>query len=178
MKIEQAIKEKKNLLSTLEVEKQQLQNSEPKIVDVTEAVERNEKYISLKKEIALLEESLRTNYTPADVSEYTAAKKVLQYQRAYLQREAPKRKTSAPIRGRNTGPFGGGRNACHTPDADRGQFYADVLLCLHRADSHPHRVYLHIVFFTAFFPIYREKRDFSFQTDSFIMNTHSGLWPN
>ena len=76
--IEQAIKEKKNLLSTLEVEKQQLQNSEPKIVDVTKAVERNEKYISLKKEIALLEESLRTNYTPADVSEYTAAKKVLQ----------------------------------------------------------------------------------------------------
>ena len=76
--IEQAIKEKKNLLSTLEVEKQQLQNSEPKIVDVMEAVERNEKYISLKKEIALLEESLRTNYTPADVSEYTAAKKVLQ----------------------------------------------------------------------------------------------------
>lgn len=76
--LEQAIGEKKNLLSMLESEKQQLQNSEPKTVDVIEAVERNEKYISLKKEIETLEASLKTAYTPADVSEHINAKKALQ----------------------------------------------------------------------------------------------------
>lgn len=76
--LEQTIGEKKNLLSTLESEKQQLQNSEPKTVDIIEAVERNEKYISLKKEIEEFEASLKTAYTPADVSEYINAKKALQ----------------------------------------------------------------------------------------------------
>ena len=76
--IELAIKEKKNLLSTLEGEKQQLQNSEPKAVDVIVLIEKNAEYISLKKEIEALESSLKTEYTPADVSEYTDAKKSLQ----------------------------------------------------------------------------------------------------
>lgn len=76
--VEQTIGEKKNLLSTLESEKQQLHNSEPKTVDVIEALERNEKYIALKKEVETLEGSLKTDYTPADVSEHINAKKALQ----------------------------------------------------------------------------------------------------
>lgn len=76
--IEQTIGEKKSLLSTLEGEKQQLQNSEPKTVDIVEAVEQNEKYIALKKEVETLEGSLKTDYAPADISEYANAKKALQ----------------------------------------------------------------------------------------------------
>lgn len=76
--VEQTIEEKKNLLSTLESEKQRLQESEPKTVDVIEVVEHNEKYIALKQEIEVLESSLKTAYTPADVSEYINAKKALQ----------------------------------------------------------------------------------------------------
>lgn len=76
--VEQTIGEKKNLLSTLESEKQQLHNSEPKTVDVIEALERNEKYIALKKEVETLEASLKTDYAPADVSEHINAKKALQ----------------------------------------------------------------------------------------------------
>lgn len=76
--VEQTIGEKKNLLSTLESEKQQLHNSEPKTVDVIEALERNEKYIALKKEVETLEASLKTEYAPADVSEHINAKKALQ----------------------------------------------------------------------------------------------------
>lgn len=76
--VEQTIGEKKNLLSTLESEKQQLHNSEPKTVDVIEALERNEKYIALKKEVETLEASLKTDYAPADVSEHINAKNALQ----------------------------------------------------------------------------------------------------
>lgn len=76
--VEQTIEEKKNLLSTLESEKQRLQESEPKTVDVIEVVERNEKYIALKQEIEVLESSLKAAYTPSDVSEYINAKKALQ----------------------------------------------------------------------------------------------------
>lgn len=76
--VEQTIGEKKNLLSTLESEKQQLHNSEPKTVDVIEALERNEKYIALKKEVETLEASLKAAYAPADVSEHINAKKALQ----------------------------------------------------------------------------------------------------
>ena len=76
--VEKAIGEKKNLLSTSESEKQQLQNSEPKTVDVIDVLERNEKYIALKKEAETLEASLKAIYTPADVSEHINAKKALQ----------------------------------------------------------------------------------------------------
>ena len=76
--VEQTIGEKKNQLSILESERQQLQSAEPKIADASVLIEKHEDYITLKKELATLEASLKTNYTPADVSEYTAAKKVLQ----------------------------------------------------------------------------------------------------
>ena len=66
------------MLSTSESEKQQLQNSEPKTVDVIDVLERNEKYIALKKEAETLEASLKAIYTPADVSEHINAKKALQ----------------------------------------------------------------------------------------------------
>lgn len=89
--LEQTIGEKKNLLSTLESEKQQLQNSEPKTVDIIEAVERNEKYISLKKEIEEFEASLKTAYTPADVSEYINAKNALQSEIYALKERLSKR---------------------------------------------------------------------------------------
>ena len=89
--LEQTIGEKKNLLSTLESEKQQLQNSEPKTVDIIEAVERNEKYISLKKEIEEFEASLKTAYTPADVSEYINAKNALQSEIYTLKERLSKR---------------------------------------------------------------------------------------
>ena len=89
--LEQAIGEKKNLLSTLESEKQQLQNSEPKTVDVIEAVGRNEKYISLKKEIEEFEASLKASYTPADVSEYINAKNALQSEIYALKERLSKR---------------------------------------------------------------------------------------
>lgn len=76
--LEQTTEEKKNLLSTLEREKEQLQNSEPKTVDVMVLIERNNEYLTLKKEIETLEGSLKADYTPADISEYTNAKKALQ----------------------------------------------------------------------------------------------------
>lgn len=89
--LEQTIGEKKNLLSTLEGEKQQLQNSEPKTVDIIEAVERNEKYISLKKEIEEFEVSLKAAYTPADVSEHINAKNALQSEIYTLKERLSKR---------------------------------------------------------------------------------------
>lgn len=76
--IEEAIGEKKNLLSTLESKKEQLQSSEPKTVDVMVLIERNNEYLTLKKEIETLEGSLKADYTPADISEYANAKKALQ----------------------------------------------------------------------------------------------------
>lgn len=90
--VEQTIGEKENLLSTLESEKQQLHNSEPKTVDVIEALERNEKYIALKKEVETLEASLKTEYAPADVSEHINAKKALQSDIYALKERLDKRK--------------------------------------------------------------------------------------
>lgn len=90
--IELAIKEKKNLLSTLEGEKQQLQNSEPKAVDVIVLIEKNAEYISLKKEVETLEASLKMAYTPADVSEYINSKKALQSDIYALKERLDKRK--------------------------------------------------------------------------------------
>lgn len=89
--VEQAIREKKNLLSTLEGEKQQLQNSEPETVDVMVLIDRNEEYITLKKEIETLEASLKSAYTPADISEYTDAKKALQSDIYVLKERLSKR---------------------------------------------------------------------------------------
>lgn len=76
--LEQTTEEKKNLLSTLEREKKQLQSSEPKTVDVMALIESNDEYITLKKEIEALEASLKADYTPTDISEYANAKKALQ----------------------------------------------------------------------------------------------------
>lgn len=90
--LEQTIGEKNNLLSTLEDERQQLQSSEPKMVDVIEAVERNEKYIALKKEVETLEASLKAIYTPADVSEHINAKNALQSDIYALKERLDKRK--------------------------------------------------------------------------------------
>lgn len=90
--IELAIKEKKNLLSTLEGEKQQLQNLEPKAVDVIVLIEKNAEYISLKKEVETLEASLKMAYTPADVSEHINSKKALQSDIYALKERLDKRK--------------------------------------------------------------------------------------
>ena len=90
--IELAIKEKKNLLYTLEGEKQQLQNSEPKAVDVIVLIEKNAEYISLKKEVETLEASLKMAYTPANVSEHINSKKALQSDIYALKERLDKRK--------------------------------------------------------------------------------------
>ena len=80
--IELAIKEKKNLLSTLEGEKQQLQNSEPKAVDVIVLIEKKCRIYLFKKEVETLEASLKMAYTPADVSEHINSKKL--FNRIYM----------------------------------------------------------------------------------------------
>ena len=83
---------KKGTALKARIEELQKQIRDLEQADVSILVEKNGDYITLKKEIALLEGSLRTNYTPADVSEYTAAKKALQSDIYALKERLDKRK--------------------------------------------------------------------------------------